>query len=103
MSYIDSGKSEGAKLVAGGKRVGDTGYFIEPTVFCQREGRHEDRREEIFGPVMSIIKFKDIDEVVERANKTMYGLAAARLDARYRQGARDRERRPGGYGLGELL
>ena len=76
MSYIDSGKCEGAELLTGGKRVGDTGYFIEPTVFANVKDEMKIAREEIFGPVMSIIKFHDIDEVVERANNTMYGLAA---------------------------
>jgi aldehyde dehydrogenase (NAD+) len=76
MSYIDSGKCEGAELLTGGKRVGDRGYFIEPTVFANVKDEMKIAREEIFGPVMSIIKFHDIDEVVERANNTMYGLAA---------------------------
>jgi aldehyde dehydrogenase (NAD+) len=76
MSYIDSGKCEGAELLTGGKRVGDRGYFIEPTVFANVKDEMKIAREEIFGPVMSIIKFHDIDEVVERANNTTYGLAA---------------------------
>ena len=77
MSYIDAGKNEGAKLVAGGNRVGSRGYFIEPTVFADVKDDMKIAREEIFGPVMSILKFKDIDEVVGRANRTEYGLAAA--------------------------
>lgn len=77
MGYIESGKKEGASLVAGGGRVGDAGFFIEPTVFADVKDDMKIAQEEIFGPVMSIIKFKDIDEVVERANTTMYGLAAA--------------------------
>jgi aldehyde dehydrogenase (NAD+) len=77
MGYIDSGKSEGAKLVCGGGRVGDKGYFIQPTVFADVKDEMKIAREEIFGPVMSIIPFKSADEVVERANKTTYGLAAA--------------------------
>ena len=77
MSYIDSGKKEGASLLCGGGRVGDRGYFIEPTVFAGVRDDMTIAKEEIFGPVMSIIKFKDVDEVVERANRTMYGLAAA--------------------------
>jgi aldehyde dehydrogenase (NAD+) len=76
MSYIDSGKQQGAKLECGGGRVGDRGYFIEPTVFSNVQDHMKIAEEEIFGPVLSIIKFKDLDEVVERANKTMYGLAA---------------------------
>jgi aldehyde dehydrogenase (NAD+) len=77
MSYIDSGKTEKANLAAGGNRVGDKGYFIEPTVFTDVKDDMKIAREEIFGPVMTILKFKEIDEVVDRANKTMYGLAAA--------------------------
>jgi aldehyde dehydrogenase (NAD+) len=76
MSYIESGKNEGARLVAGGNRAGDRGYFVEPTVFADVRDNMKIAEEEIFGPVMSIIKFKDIDEVAERANRTMYGLAA---------------------------
>jgi aldehyde dehydrogenase (NAD+) len=77
MSYIDSGKREGAELLTGGKRVGDRGHFIEPTVFANVQDEMKIAREEIFGPVMSIIRFRDLDEVVERANNTPYGLAAA--------------------------
>jgi aldehyde dehydrogenase (NAD+) len=77
MSYIGAGRDEGAKLVCGGDRVGDRGYFIEPTVFADVQDDMKIAQEEIFGPVMSIIPFKSVDEVVERANRTVYGLAAA--------------------------
>src|ERR1700720_2324260 len=77
MSYIEIGKQDKAKLVAGGNRVGDKGYFIEPTVFADVQDNMRIAQEEIFGPVMSILKFKSVDEVVERANKSLYGLAAA--------------------------
>ncbi len=77
MGYIESGKKEGASLLAGGKRVGSKGYFIEPTVFGDVKDDMTIAQEEIFGPVMSIIKFNNMDEVVDRANRTMYGLAAA--------------------------
>ncbi|MBZ5702176.1 MAG: aldehyde dehydrogenase family protein [Acidobacteriia bacterium] len=77
MGYIEAGKQDKASLRTGGKRVGDKGYFIEPTIFADVKDDMKIAREEIFGPVMSILKFKDMDEVVERANKTMYGLAAA--------------------------
>lgn len=77
MGYIQSGRTEGAKLVHGGERVGDRGYFIRPTVFADVDDNMEIAREEIFGPVMSIIPFKNLDEVIERANRTRYGLAAA--------------------------
>ncbi len=75
--FINTGKKENAKLVAGGNRVGDKGYFIEPTVFADVKDDMTIAQEEIFGPVMSILKFKDVSEVVERANKSLYGLAAA--------------------------
>ncbi|MCK6483537.1 MAG: aldehyde dehydrogenase family protein [Phycisphaerae bacterium] len=77
MGYIEAGKQEGAKLLAGGKRWGDRGFFVEPTVFADVNEEMKIGQEEIFGPVMSIIKFKSLDEVVERANRNMYGLAAA--------------------------
>jgi aldehyde dehydrogenase (NAD+) len=77
MGFIESGQTQGAKLVCGGSRVGDRGYFIEPTVFADVQDDMMIAREEIFGPVMSIIPFKGIDEVVTRANRTEYGLAAA--------------------------
>ncbi len=76
LGYIESGQREGAKLTCGGGRVGDRGYFVEPTVFSDVHDHMTIAREEIFGPVMSIIRFKDIDEVIDRANKTVYGLAA---------------------------
>ncbi len=77
MGYIDSGRKEGAKLVCGGDRVGDRGYFIQPTVFSDVQDEMKIAKEEIFGPVMSIIPFKSVDEVITRANRTEYGLAAA--------------------------
>jgi aldehyde dehydrogenase (NAD+) len=77
MGYIESGMREGAQMLCGGTRVGDKGYFIAPTVFTNVRDDMKIAQEEIFGPVMSVIKFKDIDEVIQRANNTMYGLAAA--------------------------
>lgn len=77
MGYIDSGKQDGARLATGGRRIGDRGYFIEPTVFTDVTDDMKIAQEEIFGPVMSIIKFKDLDDVIDRSNRTMYGLAAA--------------------------
>jgi aldehyde dehydrogenase (NAD+) len=76
MGYIESGKREGATLAVGGERVGDRGYFIQPTVFCDVQDEMKIAREEIFAPVMSIIAFKDMDDVIRRANRTTYGLAA---------------------------
>ncbi len=77
MGYIDIGISEGANLLSGGKRVGNKGYFIQPTIFDGVKDNMRIAKEEIFGPVMNILKFKDVDEVVQMGNKTFYGLAAA--------------------------
>jgi len=76
LGYIDLGKKEGAKLETGGCRWGDKGYFIEPTVFSGVSDEMTIAKEEIFGPVMSILKFKTMEEVIKRANNTSYGLAA---------------------------
>jgi aldehyde dehydrogenase (NAD+) len=77
MGFIEAGKKEGAKMICGGQRVGDKGYFIAPTIFDDVQDNMSICQEEIFGPVLSVIKFKTIDEVVKRANNTAYGLAAA--------------------------
>ena len=77
MGFIEAGKREGAKLLTGGGRVGEKGYFIEPTVFTDVKDEMKIAREEIFGPVMNILKFKDVGEVLQRGNRTFYGLAAA--------------------------
>jgi aldehyde dehydrogenase (NAD+) len=76
MGYIESGKSEGATIVTGGGRHGDKGYFIQPTIFADVKPDMKIMREEIFGPVCAIAKFKDIDDVLHMANDTHYGLAA---------------------------
>ena len=76
MGYIESGRTEGATLACGGERVGNRGYFIRPAVFADVHDDMKIAQEEIFGPVMSVISFKDMDEVIARANKTDYGLAA---------------------------
>jgi aldehyde dehydrogenase (NAD+) len=77
MHYIDLGRQQGAECLSGGKRFGDRGYFIEPTVFGGVTDDMAIAREEIFGPVMSVLKFKNVDEILDRANNTMFGLAAA--------------------------
>ena len=77
MGYIESGRSAGATLACGGNRIGNRGYFIRPTVFADVQDDMQIAREEIFGPVMSIMPFKSLDEVITRANRTKYGLAAA--------------------------
>ena len=77
LELIESGKAEGAKLLCGGKRIGETGYFIQPTVFSDVQPHMRIAKEEIFGPVQSIFKFKDVEDVLNQANDTQYGLAAA--------------------------
>src|SRR5947209_14215149 len=77
LGYIESGHKEGAQCLTGGKRFGDRGYFVEPTLFTNVTDDMKIAREEIFGPVMQVMKFKDADEVIERGNRSMFGLAAA--------------------------
>ena len=77
LSYIDAGKAGGAELEFGGSRVGNVGYFVEPTVFSGVSNQMKIAREEIFGPVLSIIPFKDEDDAIFMGNDTDYGLAAA--------------------------
>jgi retinal dehydrogenase len=77
LDLIESGKQQGAKLECGGQRKGDQGFFIESTVFSDVTDDMRIAKEEIFGPVQQIIKFKTMEEVIPRANATTYGLAAA--------------------------
>ncbi|XP_033199527.2 aldehyde dehydrogenase [Bombus vancouverensis nearcticus] len=77
MSMIESGKQQGAKLVSGGTRVGDKGYFVAPTVFANVVDHMTIAKEEIFGPVQQILRFSSLNEAITRANASEYGLAAA--------------------------
>jgi aldehyde dehydrogenase (NAD+) len=80
LGYIESGKKEGARLVAGGNRVsvdGSKGFFIEPTIFGDVTNEMKIAQEEIFGPVLSMISFDDVEQAVDQANRNPYGLAAA--------------------------
>lgn len=76
LELIESGKKEGAKLECGGSAWGEKGFYISPTVFSDVKDDMRIAKEEIFGPVQQILKFKTIDEVIKRANNTNYGLAA---------------------------
>ncbi|KAH3682708.1 hypothetical protein WICPIJ_006314 [Wickerhamomyces pijperi] len=76
LSYVKIGKDEGARVVTGGKRLGDKGYFIQPTVFADVEETFRIVKEEIFGPVITVSKFSTVDEIVQKANDSDYGLAA---------------------------
>uniref|UniRef100_A0A914BXJ9 aldehyde dehydrogenase (NAD(+)) n=1 Tax=Acrobeloides nanus TaxID=290746 RepID=A0A914BXJ9_9BILA len=77
LQYIEIGQKEGARLVTGGKPIGGEGYFIQPTIFADVKDNMKIAQEEIFGPVMSVIKFDSMQDLVEKANNTIYGLAAA--------------------------
>lgn len=76
LGYIQAGKEGGARCVAGGDKVGDKGYYIKPTVFADVTDNMKIAREEIFGPVQSILKFDTFEEVIDRANDSNYGLGA---------------------------
>jgi len=75
--YLESGFSEGAKAVSGGGRAGDKGYFVKPTVLVNTNQKMKVVREEIFGPVVVVMPFSDLDDLVAKANDSQYGLAAA--------------------------
>ncbi len=77
LGYLESGVSEGAKAVVGGGRLGDKGYFVEPTVLVNTTPTMKAIQEEIFGPVVCAEPFTDLDEVITQANNSIYGLAAA--------------------------
>lgn len=76
LSYIQKGIEEGARLVTGGKKAFDKGYFITPTVFADVEDGMTIAREEIFGPVVTVFPFDTTEEVIKRANDSAFGLAA---------------------------
>lgn len=76
LEMINIGKEQGAKLETGGGRIGDKGYYIEPTVFSDVKDDMTIAKDEIFGPVQSILKWDTLEEVIERANDSEYGLAS---------------------------
>ena len=77
LGYLESGLSEGATAVVGGHKLGTKGYFVEPTVLVNTTQTMKIMQEEIFGPVVCAVPFTDIDEVLQAANNSIYGLAAA--------------------------
>jgi aldehyde dehydrogenase (NAD+) len=77
LGYVNLGQKEGATLLTGGNRLGNKGFFVEPTIFDNVKDDMAIAKDEIFGPVVSVLPFKSVDEVIQRANKTFYGLAAA--------------------------
>jgi len=76
LGYIEAAKKHGAKLEAGGNRVGNSGFFVEPTVFSNVSDDMKIAQDEIYGPVQVIIRYKTLEEVVERANRSWSGLSA---------------------------
>jgi len=78
MTYIETGKEE-ARLVCGGRKLSGKGFWVEPTIFADVTDDMKIANEEIFGPVLSVLKFNNVDEVVRRANNTPYGLGAGIL------------------------
>jgi aldehyde dehydrogenase (NAD+) len=77
LHYVKLGEKQGATLLTGGERIGSEGFFMQPTIFDHVKDDMAIARDEIFGPVVSILPFRGVDEVIDRANKTQYGLAAA--------------------------
>jgi aldehyde dehydrogenase (NAD+) len=77
MSYVESAKSEGARLILGGEVSDKQGYFVNPTIFADTKNDMKASREEVFGPFVVVQLFKTEDEVIEKANDTEYGLGAA--------------------------
>ncbi|MGN7403475.1 aldehyde dehydrogenase family protein [Cytobacillus praedii] len=76
LGYIEKGKAEGARVAAGGEKAFDKGYFVKPTIFADVTDEMTIAKEEIFGPVVAVLPFDTVEEVIERANNTPYGLAA---------------------------
>lgn len=77
LDYIKIGKEEGAKLLTGGDRAKDGGYYVQPTVFSDVDINMRIAQEEIFGPVISVIRAKNVDDAIEKANNIQFGLSAA--------------------------
>jgi acyl-CoA reductase-like NAD-dependent aldehyde dehydrogenase len=76
LDYVEIGRNEGASIVTGGARIGQKGFFVEPTVFANVEHEMRISQEEIFGPVASVVPFDDEEDAVRIANGTAYSLAA---------------------------
>ena len=95
--------SRGPGASPGGERHGDKGFFIKPTIFADVKDDMTIAREEIFGPVMQVLRFKDVEEVVDAGQHDRLRPGRGRLDPRHRQGPRDRRPRPRGHGLDQLL
>ena len=77
MGFIQAGEKSGAEILAGGRRKGNKGYFVEPTLYLNPDVSSEIYTDEIFGPVLTIKTFRTEEEAIEMANNTTYGLAAS--------------------------
>jgi acyl-CoA reductase-like NAD-dependent aldehyde dehydrogenase len=99
--FVASAKSEGARLVAGGARPAgkafEKGYWLRPTVFADVTQQMKIAREEIFGPVLSILRWSDVEEVIAMANSVDYGLTAAVWTSDITQALRTAKRVQSGF------
>ena len=103
LGYVELGQKQGAKLVTGGKRVGSKGFFVEPTIFDNVKDDMAIAKDEIFGPVVSVLPFKGVDEVIEPGQQHPLRPGRRDLDEGHRQGPPVRPRGQGRHGLGQLL
>jgi betaine-aldehyde dehydrogenase len=101
MSYVDLGQSEGSRLVVGGKRPSgaqfDRGFWVEPTVFADVKADSRIAREEIFGPILAVAPWSDLDQVITVANSVEYGLTAAVWSNDIRNALKTAKRIEAGY------
>ena len=77
LEYIEKGKAEGAEVLIGGNKIEGTGYFVEPTVFVNVTNDMTIAQEEIFGPVLTVLTYDSVEEAIELANDSVYGLSGA--------------------------
>ncbi len=101
--YLESGISEGAKAVTGGSRDGDKGYFVKPTVLVNTNEKMKVVREEIFGPVVTAIPFRSVEEIAAKANNSNLRLGGRRVDSRHQESSQDRQPAPRRNRLDQLL
>jgi phenylacetaldehyde dehydrogenase len=101
--YLDSGRADGAEIVTGGARIGERGYFVQPTVITKTRPDMKIVREEIFGPVVVVEPFKSLDDVAAVANDTIYGLEAGVWTKDISKAHRMAKRIRAGTGVDQLL